>query len=151
MVGEQTSALDAHAQQKVFDAIDALASAGARRKTVVFITHRLATARRADKVAMMDNGVSATVPARLTSPRGGEGVTAAMVVVVVTAIGGEKARASADGSAADHHRVRDARRAPGAQGEIRCSIRSFCLISNFPAAFAVAATLLHFLDGLLAL
>ncbi|KAI0312479.1 P-loop containing nucleoside triphosphate hydrolase protein [Amylostereum chailletii] len=55
---EPTSALDAHAQSKIFDTIDAVARApdGSKRKTVVFITHRLATARRADKVAMMELG-----------------------------------------------------------------------------------------------
>ncbi|KAH9943359.1 P-loop containing nucleoside triphosphate hydrolase protein [Epithele typhae] len=55
---EPTSSLDAHAQKHVFDAIDAIARGpdGARTKTVVFITHRLATARRADKIAMMEGG-----------------------------------------------------------------------------------------------
>ncbi|KAI0269322.1 P-loop containing nucleoside triphosphate hydrolase protein [Gloeopeniophorella convolvens] len=59
---EPTSALDAHAQNKIFETIDALARgpgapAGSRRvKTVLFITHRLATARRADKIAMMEHG-----------------------------------------------------------------------------------------------
>ncbi|KAI0069094.1 P-loop containing nucleoside triphosphate hydrolase protein [Artomyces pyxidatus] len=55
---EPTSALDAHAQNKICDTIDAIARApsGRRTKTVVFITHRLATARRADKIAMMEHG-----------------------------------------------------------------------------------------------
>jgi len=55
---EPTSALDAQAQAHVFDAIEACSrdARGARCKTVVFITHRLSTARRADKVAMMERG-----------------------------------------------------------------------------------------------
>lgn len=56
----QTSALDAHAQNKIFDTLAKISRtpSGERRKTVIFITHRLSTARRADKVAMMENGVS---------------------------------------------------------------------------------------------
>jgi len=55
---EPTSSLDAHAQSQIFDTIERLskAPAGGRCKTVIFITHRLSTARRADKVAMMENG-----------------------------------------------------------------------------------------------
>ncbi|KAI0032030.1 P-loop containing nucleoside triphosphate hydrolase protein [Vararia minispora EC-137] len=55
---EPTSALDAQAQAKIFDTIDTMSrsSSGQKCKTVVFITHRLSTARRADKVAMMENG-----------------------------------------------------------------------------------------------
>jgi ABC-type multidrug transport system fused ATPase/permease subunit len=51
----QTSALDAHAQANVFEEIERVAR-GDRKKTVIFITHRLATARRADKILMLDNG-----------------------------------------------------------------------------------------------
>lgn len=55
----QTSSLDAHAQKHVFDTIEHIARPnGDRRKTVIYITHRLATARRADKIAMMESGVS---------------------------------------------------------------------------------------------
>jgi len=55
---EPTSSLDAHAQNKVFDTIEKVSrsDSGERTKTVIFITHRLSTARRADKIAMMDNG-----------------------------------------------------------------------------------------------
>jgi len=55
---EPTSALDAHAQNKIFDTLAKISrtTSGERRKTVIFITHRLSTARRADKVAMMENG-----------------------------------------------------------------------------------------------
>ncbi|KAI0720196.1 P-loop containing nucleoside triphosphate hydrolase protein [Cerioporus squamosus] len=54
---EPTSSLDAHAQKHVFDTIENIARPnGDRTKTVIFITHRLATARRADKIAMMENG-----------------------------------------------------------------------------------------------
>ena len=55
----QTSSLDAHAQKHVFDTIAEISRtpSGDRAKTVIFITHRLATARRADKIAMMEHGV----------------------------------------------------------------------------------------------
>ena len=59
----QTSALDAHAQNKIFQTIDSIARGpgadgdAARVKTVLFITHRLSVARRADKIAMMEHGV----------------------------------------------------------------------------------------------
>jgi len=55
---EPTSSLDAHAQNKVFDTIENISrgESGERNKTVIFITHRLSTARRADKIAMMDKG-----------------------------------------------------------------------------------------------
>ncbi|KAI9512730.1 P-loop containing nucleoside triphosphate hydrolase protein [Russula earlei] len=59
---EPTSALDAHAQNKIFQTIDSIARGpGAdgeapRVKTVLFITHRLSVARRADKIAMMEHG-----------------------------------------------------------------------------------------------
>ncbi|THH13893.1 hypothetical protein EW146_g6379 [Bondarzewia mesenterica] len=54
----QTSALDAHAQNKIFATIDALSRSpsGEKTKTVIFVTHRLSTARRADKIAMMESG-----------------------------------------------------------------------------------------------
>ena len=44
----------------MFDTIEEISRTpdGERTKTVVYITHRLATARRADKIAMMENGVS---------------------------------------------------------------------------------------------
>ncbi|KAJ6627517.1 P-loop containing nucleoside triphosphate hydrolase protein [Mycena sp. CBHHK59/15] len=55
---EPTSSLDAHAQNQIFDTIERVtrSNAGERTKSVIFITHRLSTARRADKVAMMENG-----------------------------------------------------------------------------------------------
>ncbi|KAF7978304.1 hypothetical protein HWV62_903 [Athelia sp. TMB] len=55
---EPTSSLDSHAQNQVFDTIEEISRSpsGERSKTVIFITHRLPTARRADKVAMMENG-----------------------------------------------------------------------------------------------
>ncbi|KAF7353060.1 ABC transporter domain-containing protein [Mycena venus] len=55
----QTSSLDAHAQNQIFDTIDKISrspNTGERIKSCVFITHRLSTARRADKVALMKNG-----------------------------------------------------------------------------------------------
>lgn len=58
VLDEPTAALDAHAQNRVFDTVEQLARSetGERTKTVIFITHRLSTARRADKVAMMEHG-----------------------------------------------------------------------------------------------
>ncbi|KII95926.1 hypothetical protein PLICRDRAFT_34876 [Plicaturopsis crispa FD-325 SS-3] len=55
---EPTSSLDARAQKNVFDTIEQISrdSSGRRTKTVIFITHRLSTARRADKIAMMEEG-----------------------------------------------------------------------------------------------
>lgn len=55
---EPTSSLDAHAQNQIFETLEKISRSpsGERRKTIIFITHRLSTARRADKVAMMDNG-----------------------------------------------------------------------------------------------
>lgn len=55
---EPTSSLDPHAQTQIFDTIHRISRSadGSRLKTVIFITHRLSTARRADKVAMMENG-----------------------------------------------------------------------------------------------
>lgn len=59
-VAAQTSSLDAHAQKHFFDTVEQISrdADGSRTKTVVFITHRLSTARRADKIAMMESGVS---------------------------------------------------------------------------------------------
>ncbi|KAJ7499236.1 P-loop containing nucleoside triphosphate hydrolase protein [Mycena latifolia] len=56
---EPTSSLDAQAQRHIFQTIDRISrspTTGERTKSVIFITHRLSTARRADKVAMMENG-----------------------------------------------------------------------------------------------
>ncbi len=67
----QTSSLDAHAQKHVFDTIEQIARPnGDRTKTVIFITHRLATARRADKIAMMEHGVSSTAIVTLLRSHG---------------------------------------------------------------------------------
>lgn len=68
----QTSSLDAHAQKRIFDSIERIArpaGSSARKKSVLFITHRLSTARRADKIAMMENGVSSwRLPVALLRP-----------------------------------------------------------------------------------
>ncbi|KAI9574993.1 P-loop containing nucleoside triphosphate hydrolase protein [Boletus coccyginus] len=55
---EPTSSLDAHAQNKMFDTIHHISGSpsGNKTKSVIFITHRLSTARRADKIAMMERG-----------------------------------------------------------------------------------------------
>ncbi|GBE79587.1 predicted protein [Sparassis crispa] len=58
LLDEPTSSLDAHAQNWIFESIEKISCLpnGERTKTVIFITHRLSTARRADKIAMMENG-----------------------------------------------------------------------------------------------
>ncbi|KAH0587187.1 hypothetical protein H2248_005996 [Termitomyces sp. 'cryptogamus'] len=55
---EPTSSLDAVAQNHIFNTIEKISRSpsGKRTKTVIFITHRLSTARRADKIAMMESG-----------------------------------------------------------------------------------------------
>lgn len=65
----QTSSLDAHAQNNTVDTIQRISASpsGHRSKTVIFITHRLSTARRADKIAMMERGVRLSVH-RLAQP-----------------------------------------------------------------------------------
>ncbi|KAJ3990302.1 P-loop containing nucleoside triphosphate hydrolase protein [Lentinula detonsa] len=55
---EPTSSLDAKAQSEIFDTIHKLSRYpdGNRRRTVIFITHQLSIARRADRIAMMESG-----------------------------------------------------------------------------------------------
>ncbi len=53
IVDEPTAALDARAEQRVFDQIRALADAG---QTVVLITHRMASVRHADLVHVLRDG-----------------------------------------------------------------------------------------------
>ncbi|KZT27049.1 P-loop containing nucleoside triphosphate hydrolase protein [Neolentinus lepideus HHB14362 ss-1] len=60
VLDEPTSSLDAHAQNRTCDTVEKLSSSPkGRTRTVVFITHRLLTARRADKIAYMQNGTIA--------------------------------------------------------------------------------------------
>ncbi|KAI0747433.1 P-loop containing nucleoside triphosphate hydrolase protein [Irpex lacteus] len=59
VLDEPTSSLDPHAQNHVFDTVEEMSrssTTGKKIKTVIFITHRLSTARRADKIAMMERG-----------------------------------------------------------------------------------------------
>lgn len=58
LLDEPTSNLDAHAQNQIFNTIDIISRSpyGQRLKSVIIITHRLSLARRADKIAMMENG-----------------------------------------------------------------------------------------------
>ncbi|KAI5124796.1 hypothetical protein M0805_005430 [Coniferiporia weirii] len=59
LLDEPTSHLDAHAQNNVLEMVDTLCRdprTGARTKTVIMITHQLSIARRADKIAMFENG-----------------------------------------------------------------------------------------------
>lgn len=58
LLDEASSALDARAQRELFERIDAVSRApnGARKMTVIYITHRLSTVRHAKKVAMFENG-----------------------------------------------------------------------------------------------
>ena len=60
LLDEPTSHLDAHAQNNVLEAVEALCRdpvTQKRTKTVIIITHQLSIARRADKIAMFENGV----------------------------------------------------------------------------------------------
>lgn len=60
LLDEPTSHLDARAQHNVLETIDTLSRdhTGKKVKTVIMITHQLSIARRADKIAMFENGVS---------------------------------------------------------------------------------------------
>lgn len=61
LLDEPTSHLDAHAQNYVLETIDKACRdprTGQKTKTVIVITHQLSLARRADKIAMFENGVS---------------------------------------------------------------------------------------------
>ena len=60
LLDEPTSHLDAHAQNNVLKAVDHICrdpASGKKIKTVIIITHQLSIARRADKIAMFENGV----------------------------------------------------------------------------------------------
>ena len=59
LLDEPTSHLDAHAQNNVLSSIDLFKQTklGERKKTVIIITHQLSIAKRADKIAMLQNGV----------------------------------------------------------------------------------------------
>lgn len=61
LLDEPTSHLDAHAQNDVLKTLDKVCRdprTGQKTKTVIIITHQLSLARRADKIAMFENGVS---------------------------------------------------------------------------------------------
>ncbi|WP_436980493.1 ABC transporter ATP-binding protein [Streptomyces sp. enrichment culture] len=64
IVDEPTAALDARAEQRVFDQIRSLADAG---RTIVLITHRMASVRHADHVHVLHHGalVESGSPERL--------------------------------------------------------------------------------------
>ncbi|MER7541210.1 ABC transporter ATP-binding protein [Streptomyces sp. NPDC097704] len=72
IVDEPTSALDAAAEQRVFDQIHRLADKG---QTTVLITHRLASARHADVIYVLDKGrlVESGTFAELMDPATGTG------------------------------------------------------------------------------
>ncbi len=52
ILDEATSALDAHTERAVQEALDRLAAG----RTVVAIAHRLSTVRRAEQIAVLDDG-----------------------------------------------------------------------------------------------
>ena len=59
LLDEPTSHLDAHAQNNILNTIETFKrSDSGKRKTVIIITHQLSIARRADKIAMMRDGVN---------------------------------------------------------------------------------------------
>ena len=60
LLDEPTSHLDARAQNNVLETIDSMSRdhTGKKVKTVIMITHQLSIARRADKIAMFEDGVS---------------------------------------------------------------------------------------------
>ena len=61
LLDEPTSHLDAHAQNYVLEKLDSLCRDPRTRekvKSVIVITHHLSIARKADKIAMFENGVS---------------------------------------------------------------------------------------------
>jgi ABC-type bacteriocin/lantibiotic exporter with double-glycine peptidase domain len=55
---EPSSALDPHAEAELFDRIHALSHAG-NGATTIFISHRFNTVRKADRIAFVQDGVSA--------------------------------------------------------------------------------------------
>lgn len=56
----QTSSLDALAQSQITATLKSISRTptGERTKTIIYITHSVSTARSADKIAMMKDGVS---------------------------------------------------------------------------------------------
>jgi ATP-binding cassette subfamily B protein len=52
ILDEPTSSLDAHTESQIFDALTEVM----RNKTVIIISHRLNTIRRADQILVLDNG-----------------------------------------------------------------------------------------------
>ncbi|KAL5487862.1 hypothetical protein ACEPAI_5970 [Sanghuangporus weigelae] len=59
LLDEPTSHLDAHAQNNVLETVESICrdpGTGKRTKTVIIITHQLSIAKRADKIAMFENG-----------------------------------------------------------------------------------------------
>ena len=61
VLDEPTSHLDAHAQNNMLKSVNTLcrSATGEKTKSLILITHQLSLARRADKIAMFENGVSA--------------------------------------------------------------------------------------------
>ncbi|KZS90673.1 P-loop containing nucleoside triphosphate hydrolase protein [Sistotremastrum niveocremeum HHB9708] len=55
---EPSSALDARAEHELFERIHSLSSSenGERCRTTIYISHRFSTVRKADKIAVMENG-----------------------------------------------------------------------------------------------
>jgi ABC-type multidrug transport system fused ATPase/permease subunit len=52
ILDEPTSALDAQAEEDIFTTLENLP----RDKTVILISHRFSTVRRADRIIVLDNG-----------------------------------------------------------------------------------------------
>lgn len=63
---EPSASLDPQAEQALFKRVHALSSGeDGKRTTTIFISHRIQTVRRADKIVVVENGVSTGVEARL--------------------------------------------------------------------------------------
>lgn len=119
---KQTSSLDSHAQRKIFDTLDRISCSGGegngrKTKTIIFITHRLSTARRADKIAMMEHGVSLLASPYYSSCP----LTFYLLVDLLTAL-------LLSLSAEDHHRVRHSPGTPQSRRSLRVVVPSLRMI-----------------------
>lgn len=63
---EPSASLDPQAEQALFKRVHALSSGeDGKRTTTIFISHRIQTVRRADKIVVVENGVSTGIERRV--------------------------------------------------------------------------------------